>query len=90
VLAYDVPEDGVRARIASTLEGYGWRVQKSVFECHLEPRSLERLALELERELVASAAGNVRIYRLCAECAEAAYGFGKLAHGAGSRKWIVL
>jgi CRISPR-associated protein Cas2 len=65
VVDYDIEEDRARVRIAGVLERFGMRVQKSVFECRLEARDLERLLRRLERELTAiGGAGNVLVYRL--------------------------
>lgn len=62
VVAYDIEDDRRRARIARLLEGYGERVQYSVFECELEERHLQRLVRSLQRLLEPGDA--VRIYRL--------------------------
>ncbi|MEL6354788.1 MAG: CRISPR-associated endonuclease Cas2 [Cyanobacteria bacterium J06627_28] len=35
LVAYDIPDDKRRTKLATFLEGYGRRVQKSVFECYL-------------------------------------------------------
>jgi CRISPR-associated protein Cas2 len=40
VVAYDIADDGRRNRVARFLEGWGRRVQKSVFECELSPEEL--------------------------------------------------
>lgn len=46
------------------LEGYGERVQKSVFECELDPQRETALRLVLSSLIDGEAAG-VRIYPLC-------------------------
>jgi hypothetical protein len=49
------------------------------------------LIRRLERELTrAGGAGNVRIYRLCADCYGAAQGIGELAEGVEGDPWIVV
>ena len=84
VVAYDIVEDRARVRIAGILERFGVRVQKSVFECRLEARDLERLLRRLERELTAvGGAGNVRVYRLCSDCYGASAGGGFGGRGGG-------
>jgi len=67
VVAYDIEDDRVRLRVSKILGRYGVRVQKSVFECALDPAGVARLTRRLERELEASP-GNVRIYRTCVDC----------------------
>jgi CRISPR-associated protein Cas2 len=43
VISYDIPHDRRRARLATLLEGYGERVQYSVFECLLTKSQLKAL-----------------------------------------------
>lgn len=92
VVAYDVEDDRARARIAGVMERFGLRVQKSVFECRLEGKDLDRLVRRLERELTAAggAGGNVRIYRLCADCYQSSQGIGQAAEGLEGEPWIVV
>lgn len=90
LVTYDIEDDRVRGRVASVLEGSGWRVQKSVFECLLDADGLERLSASLTRELERSPGGDVRVYRLCASCMQASFGLGDVRPGAGSEPWIVV
>jgi len=91
VVAYDIEEDRVRTRIAAVLASYGTRVQKSVFECNLEADALERLTRLLSEELSAApGGGDIRIYRLCADCYGASVGLGELEEGAGGEPWILV
>jgi CRISPR-associated protein Cas2 len=91
LVAYDIEDDRARARIADVMERFGVRVQKSVFECRLECGDLGRLIRRLERELTAvGGAGNVRIYRLCADCYGASQGIGHVSEGVEGEPWIVV
>ena len=90
VIVYDIADRRVRTRIATLLASYGTRVQKSVFECHLEPEGLERLTHLLSTELAVAPGGNVRIYQLCADCYGASLGLGELEEGAGGEPWILV
>jgi CRISPR-associated protein Cas2 len=67
VISYDVPDDKRRLKIANLLEGYGTRVQKSVFEADLTAVHYADLRKRLARVLNAEE-DNVRFYRLCGEC----------------------
>jgi CRISPR-associated protein Cas2 len=49
VIAYDSPSNKRRRKLAKLLEGYGERLQWSVFECHLQPNQLRRLRQGLNR-----------------------------------------
>ena len=63
VVAYDSPCDKRRRKLATLLEGYGVRVQHSVFECQLRPTILTQLRLRLER-LIKSDQDRVRLWPL--------------------------
>lgn len=47
VVAYDIACNRERERVAKTLEGFGFRQQKSVFECRLTRSRKERLLKRL-------------------------------------------
>ncbi len=48
VIAYDIPDDKRRTRVAKTLEGYGERMQYSLFECRISKVQYLRLRARLE------------------------------------------
>ncbi len=63
-------------RVAKVCQGYGQRVQKSVFECQVDLAQYE----ELERELVAEIneeEDNLRLYRLTEPVDQHVKEFGK-------------
>jgi len=68
-VAYDIPNDRRRTKLAEHLENFGRRVQLSVFECLLEAKQLERMKAGIVR-LADEEEDTVRIYRLCASCEE--------------------
>lgn len=70
LIAYDIPSDKRRAKVAKLLEGFGSRVQYSVFECDLTDRQMRELHGKLQRRLRTAEGDSVRIYRLCAACAQ--------------------
>jgi CRISPR-associated protein Cas2 len=63
IIAYDIPCDRRRKKIADLLEGYGKRVQYSVFECCLEPEKYDELRKRL-RKRYKIAEDSVRFYPL--------------------------
>ena len=67
VVCYDIPDDRRRERLAKTLEGFGYRVQKSVFECEVEPALYQRLKGRVGR-IIAREEDSVRYYTLCQAC----------------------
>ena len=66
LLAYDVRDDKRLRRTAKVLEGFGERLQDSVFRCKLSARQLERLRWELSK--VMSREDSLLVVPLCAGC----------------------
>ncbi len=66
-ICYDVRDDHRRLRIAKLLEGFGDRVQYSVFELNLERDELERLKRKAV-SILNPKEDLLRIYPLCAGC----------------------
>jgi CRISPR-associated protein Cas2 len=61
-VVYDISSDGERARVDKLLKGFGFRVQKSVFECRLDKRTRQDLIDRLEALEITT--GFVKVYRL--------------------------
>ncbi|OQX07114.1 MAG: CRISPR-associated endonuclease Cas2 [Desulfobulbaceae bacterium A2] len=72
LVAYDIEDDRERLRTGKLLEGFGRRVQKSVFECLLDRRRRRDLALALESLELDS--GFVLVYRVSEQSPRAAFG----------------
>lgn len=66
VICYDIPDDRRRTRVGNILEGFGTRVQKSVFECDLKKDHLALLQQKLTK--VIREEDSIRYYHLCAAC----------------------
>ena len=67
VVSYDIVDDKRRNKVMKTLEGFGHRVQYSVFECELRPADLEKLKARL-RGLIVPEVDDIRFYQLCENC----------------------
>jgi CRISPR-associated protein Cas2 len=63
VVAYDIPDDKRRKKVSDLLEGYGKRVQYSVFECVLSQGKYDELRSRL-RKRVKLSEDSVRFYPL--------------------------
>lgn len=61
-VVYDISSDGERARVDKLLKGFGFRIQKSVFECRLNKRGKDDLIAKLRKLDVKT--GFVKVYRL--------------------------
>jgi CRISPR-associated protein Cas2 len=70
MVCYDVADNRRRIRVSSELENFGSRVQKSVFECHLDESHVEDLKERIEKEIRPDQ-DRVRYYRLCPKDREA-------------------
>lgn len=64
VVCYDIADRRRRYRVARLLEGFGDRVQKSVFECRLDRERESSLRRELNA-LIKPAEDKLRFYCLC-------------------------
>ncbi|WP_013334534.1 CRISPR-associated endonuclease Cas2 [Gloeothece verrucosa] len=51
VITYDIPCDRRRKKVSDLLEGYGERVQYSVFECVLNKAKYEKLRQRLRKRI---------------------------------------
>ncbi len=68
VVAFDISDDRIRYRAVKILKAFGYRVQKSVFEC---PDLTEKRFLTLKDRLEALidfTTDSVRYYRQCRGC----------------------
>lgn len=76
VVAYDIPDDRRRNQVARFLNGYGERIQYSVWECLLSADQAEKMRQGLARRIQGED-DRVRIYRLCPVCAAEAQTLGR-------------
>ncbi|QCQ23215.1 CRISPR-associated endonuclease Cas2 [Desulfoglaeba alkanexedens] len=68
VVAFDISDDRTRYRAVKVLKAFGYRVQKSVFECpDLTEKRFLRLKDRLEA-LIDFTTDSVRYYRQCRAC----------------------
>lgn len=67
LVAYDVRDPKRLHRVAKHLEGYGTRIQYSLFRCKLCPREMERMQWELTKLL--DQEDDLLIIGICGDCA---------------------
>ena len=70
MISYDISETRIRNKVSKILEGFGRRIQYSVFECNLEEKVFNRLYKQLLEQTIDSDSDSIRIYRLCKKCIE--------------------
>lgn len=61
-VVYDITSDRERNRVDRILKGFGFRIQKSVFECRLNKRSKLELIDKLSKLNIKT--GFIKVYRL--------------------------
>lgn len=69
MISYDVVDDKKRLKLMKFLKDYGDRVQKSVFECNLSPKTYNMVKRGVER-IINKRKDRVRYYRICKGCVE--------------------
>ncbi len=72
VACYDISDNRERRRLDKLLCGFGFRTQKSVFECHLGKSQKQQLVAAVER--LALCSGQLRLYRVYADVGAQAIG----------------
>ena len=80
VVAYYIADTKRRNKIAKCLEGYGIRVNYSVFECVLKPGPMKKMKKKLN-SLLNEDEDTIRIYQLCKDCIQKVDVFGDGLNG---------
>ena len=70
IISYDISNPKRLRKIAKFLEGYGYRIQHSVFQVKGSDRDLERLKWELTKRIEME--DSIYYFRLCNSCREKA------------------
>lgn len=69
MISYDVVEDKKRLKLMKFLKDYGSRIQKSVFECNLSPKTYDQVKSGVEG-IINKRKDRVRYYRICKGCVD--------------------
>lgn len=77
IVCYDVSDDRRRRRVANTLDGYGDRVQGSVFELPVDRTLLDKCISEITA-IIAPDIDRIAVYRLCGNCEAERNYYGRL------------
>lgn len=70
VISYDISNDKRRRKVATIMEGYGYRVQFSVFECDLTAQQLKAVQKKLRPCVKKGEGDSIRFYPLPADALE--------------------
>lgn len=66
LVCYDIHDPKRLRRVAKQMEGYGLRLQESVFRCRLSDRQLSRLKWEMQK--IIDPSDEILYVRLCNTC----------------------
>ena len=77
VISYDIKSDRIRNKLSKLLEGYGVRIQYSVFECRITEKRFKKLYQEIFLLVEENLEGSVRFYTLCKNCEDKILTIGK-------------
>ncbi|MCA9941929.1 MAG: CRISPR-associated endonuclease Cas2 [Ardenticatenaceae bacterium] len=67
VVSYDISDDKRRRKVAEIMEGYGYRVQYSVFECNLNKKQMAEMKRALRPLVKGPKMDSIRFYPLPAD-----------------------
>ena len=67
IVSYDITSDRKRRKVSQILEGYGTRIQYSVFECKLDAKELKEMAKKVTKH-INKKEDSIRCYPLCNNC----------------------
>jgi CRISPR-associated protein Cas2 len=71
LITYDIENDKKRKKISDILEGYGTRVNYSVFELEVTDRQFTQIVSYLKN--ISTKDDNIRIYHICKNCKEKSF-----------------
>ena len=89
VAAYDVSEDGRRARLAALLQAHGDRIQKSVFLLATAPDELDMLCARAA-DIIDAETDSLWIMRQCSDCWDVVVRIGQPEPPAKVLHWAVM
>ena len=76
-VSYDIVSDRTRRKVSKILEGYGVRIQYSVFECRLNEKRFQKMYQDIFKVTENEQDGSIRIYMLCKNCENRTVTIGK-------------
>lgn len=89
LVAYDISQDGARARVSARLQQWGDRIQESVFLCRANDEQIEALTSKLV-EAINENTDALAILPLCQDCLRALKPYGQYSAPVQVSCWIVV
>jgi len=88
IFCYDISNNKRRYRTSCLLEGFGIRIQESVFECSLSISLLEQLVNKLTK--IITNKDTLRIYPVCKDCYGKSIGIGEIKPNIFEKGYVVF
>ena len=88
LVTYDISDNKRRTKLATFLEGYGRRVQKSVFECFMGLGEMKKLKVQVERRIQLPE-DDVRLYWISADAVPRSLTIGSLPPSPPPKSYIM-
>ncbi len=67
IISYDITNDRKRTKVSKKLEGYGVRMQYSLFECDLKVNDLRKLKKQIS-SIINCRVDSVMYFPMCERC----------------------
>ena len=67
IISYDITNDRKRTKVSKKLEGYGVRMQYSLFECDLKANDLRKLKKQIS-SIINCRVDSVMYFPMCERC----------------------
>ncbi|MEM6597065.1 MAG: CRISPR-associated endonuclease Cas2 [Cyanobacteria bacterium P01_C01_bin.69] len=88
LVTYDIADNKRRTKLATFLEGYGRRVQKSVFECFIGLGEMKKLKIQMEKRIQLPE-DDVRMYWITADAVPRSLTMGGLPPTPPPKSYII-
>ncbi|MEG0310777.1 MAG: CRISPR-associated endonuclease Cas2 [Eubacterium sp.] len=94
VICYDITDNQLRYRLVKLLKGYGYRVQFSVFHCHLTADKYRELCMKLNLLMKKNDANfgrmSIHLYPICHLCEMGALKWGEENAVISAEKTLII
>jgi CRISPR-associated protein Cas2 len=88
IIAYDVTSNGARVKLANVLSSIGDRLQKSVFMCDTDLKTLDAV-LKRADQLIDHRTDSIHVFPLCERCESNSQSFGQAFVPQTSDFWVL-
>ena len=76
LITYDIKSNKKRKKVSDFLDGYGLRINLSVYECQLTKKALKEIKTNLKK-ILNRKTDSISLYRICKNCNNKSKSIGK-------------